>query len=85
MKKMSGFQINPSGVKRLTHDSISGGFWNRISKNHSNNSFTLMMQEKHVSQTSGRSLLRFRIQKGLFDFFDFHSAYLSIDAPLGYH
>lgn len=41
--------------------------------------FALMIQEKAVSQNSERlcqSLLRFRIQKVLFVFFDFHAAYL---------
>lgn len=37
MKKMSELQINQSGVKCLTHDSISGGFWNENSRNHGNN------------------------------------------------
>lgn len=47
-----------------------------------------MIQEKSVSQTFGRllqSLLGFSYTRALFEFFDFHAAYLSVDAPLGYH
>lgn len=36
-KKTCEFQMNPSGVKWLTHDSVSGGFWNGIKRNHGNN------------------------------------------------
>jgi len=47
-----------------------------------------MIQEKPVSQTFGRLLpllLGFSYTRALFEFFDFLAAYLSIDAPLGYH
>lgn len=89
---MSGFQTNPSGVKCLTHDSISGGFWNRISRNHGNNLRAFFCFNDpgkayfpDLWKTLSVSFKVSYIQKALFKFFDFHAANLSIDASLGNH